>query len=342
MDERNKFELNRRIIASVHKYKRKKRIQNITIAASLVLLIGVGFKTLFFNNQVEIAGPTIKQHAKSLKVDLSTESDVKLVLSNDQEVRINEDSSEIMYSKTGETVSINNDKSVKQASENNNNPRYNTIIVPYGKQSKISLSDGSKVWLNSGTKLTYPIAFNKAKREVYLEGEAIFEVTHNEQSPFHVATIDYEVKVLGTVFNVSSYPDDGYTLTALESGSVEINLPSQKDSKKRAIKIVPGTLATFNKINRDIQTKTVDIAQYMSWRDGVFIFKKDELSYILKKVSRHYKVQITLENEGLERNTFSGTLDISKGLDDVLQIIKETTDFEYERIDKQIKINQTK
>jgi len=341
LDQKDKFELNQRILGSVHRYKRKRRIQKYSIAASLTLLVAIGSSIWFSQNGTINPLPSIRQHATSVNVDIGTEPEVKLVLGNDQEVHINSDSAEISYSNTGETVKINNDRSLRQSSKKSVEPVYNTIIVPYGKRSQISLSDGSKVWLNSGTKLTYPIAFQNDRREVYLVGEAIFEVSHNEQSPFYVATQDYDVKVLGTVFNVSSYPDDDYTNTALESGSVEIYFPTDPDLKNRATRITPGTLATFDRKNKDIKTKEVDVATYMSWREGVFIFRNDELSSILKKVARHYKVRISIENERLAKQTFSGTLDIGKNLDEVFRIIQETTDFEYNRTDNQIKINQT-
>jgi transmembrane sensor len=343
LDKRDKFALNKRIICSVHKYKRRKRIQKITITSTMVLLMCIGFKILFFNNQaVKVVGPSITQHSNSLQVDLSSESDVKLVLSKDKEVLINEQNSEIRYSNTGEIVSINKDRSVKQNSRNKNNSIFNTIIVPYGKQSKITLSDGSEVWLNSGTKFTYPIALGKEKREVYLEGEAIFKVTHNEQSPFYVITLDYEVKVLGTVFNVSSYPDDAYTTTALESGSVEISLLSNVSSENKSVKITPGTLATFSKQENDIITEKVNVSRYMSWREGVFIFENDNLNYILKKVSRHYKVPIIIENENQEENTYSGNLDITTDLEQVLNILKKTAEFKYDIVENKVKISLTK
>jgi len=341
LDQKDKFELNKRILDSVHRYKHKRRIQKYSVAASLTLLVAIGSSIWFFQNDTINSLPSIRQHATSAKLGTGAESEVKLVLGNDQEVQINSDSAEISYSNTGETVSINNERSLQQSSKKTVEPVYNSIVVPYGKRSKISLSDGSKVWLNSGTKLTYPIAFQNGRREVYLVGEAIFEVSHNEQSPFYVVTEDYHVKVLGTVFNVSSYPDDDYTNTALESGSVEIYFPSNPDLKNGAIRITPGTLATFDKKNNDIKTKEVDVATYMSWKEGVFIFQNDELSSILKKVARHYKVQISIENEHLAKQTFSGTLDISKSLDKIFKIIQETTDFEYNSTDNQIKIYQT-
>ncbi len=341
MDKKDKWELNERILASVHAYRRRKRIQNISIVACLILLLTSGSAIWFFHGEGKSELPNLRQQATSVQVDLSSETGVKLVLGKNKEILINEDSSRISYSPTGENITINNDRNLKQASEKADGPIYNTIVVPYGKQSQISLSDGSKVWLNSGTKLTYPIAFQKEKREVYLEGEAIFEVAHKGQSPFYVVTADLEVRVLGTVFNVSSYPDDGFTQTALESGSVQLNFPSNPDLRNRPVRIAPGTLATFDKESNDIRTNKADIARYMSWRKGVFIFKNDALSVILKKISRHYRVPLRIHNDNLEKQTFSGTLDITRNLDEVLSVLQETTAFEYQRRGDQITIGET-
>ncbi len=341
MDTKRKSELNNRIIASVHKYKLKKQIQNIYVASSLLFFIGIG-TMLYIKNQVTTSFSTIQEHANALHIDFSTTDNIKLILNNEQEVPINKNNAEISYSKSGETISIKDDKSIKQVSEHKTQLSYNTIIVPYGKQSKISLSDGSEIWLNSGTKLTYPVVFNTKKREVYLEGEAIFEVTHNKLKPFHVVTSDYEVKVLGTIFNVSSYPDDDNTTTALESGSVEIQIPSPINTNNNLTKITPGTLATLVKDKNQLTTKKVNISKYMSWRDGVFTFENDNLSQILKKVSRHYKVVISIENKNLEIRTFSGTLDMSDKLEQVLDILKKTADFDYQINYQQVNIHLTK
>ena len=143
--------------------------------------------------------------------------------------------------------------------------------------------------------------------------------------PFHVLADGNDIKVLGTVFNVSSYANDDHISTALQSGSVEITYTDRNRffNTEKSIKIVPGTLASFNKKEQKIDTKKTDIAPYFSWRNGEFIFQNDNLQYIMKKISRHYGVVITIADGMLARQTFSGKLDIDTNLDTVMEIMKK-------------------
>ena len=159
----------------------------------------------------------------------------------------------------------------------------------------------------------FPASFSEEKREVYLEGEAIFEVTHNKKQPFIVKSKDQDIEVLGTVFNVSNYADDDSIFTVLKSGSVQINYNNDNlISSKSHLKIVPNTLATYNKKDKNVFTKTVDVETYFSWRDGVFIFKNDALKTIMKKLSRYYNVDIIINDYNLSNQTFSGYLDVNE------------------------------
>jgi ferric-dicitrate binding protein FerR (iron transport regulator) len=216
----------------------------------------------------------------------------------------------------------------------------NTVIVPYGKRAQITLSDNSKIWLNSGSKLIYPACFATNKREVYLEGEAIFEVSHNKKHPFIVITADLDVRVLGTVFNVSSYRDDQTTSTILESGSVELNYKSNSVFGRSKELMVPGMLAIYNPEQGNVEQSKVNTRHYTSWRDGYFIFEKQPLGGILKKISRYYNVSVRLSDEELGKETFSGNLDLKNSPDQVLKIIAELISAKVENIDNQIVITR--
>lgn len=233
-------------------------------------------------------------------------------------------------------MSIGNLKSISQELSKQKKAVYNTLIVPYGKRSEVVLSDGSKVWLNSGSKLIFPAIFSNDKREVYLEGEAIFEVTHNEKKSFIVKSKNQDIEVLGTIFNVSNYSDDDSIFTVLKSGSVQIHYKNDNlISSKKHLKIAPNTLATYNKKAKRIDTSTVNVETYFSWRDGVFVFKNDALKTIMKKLSRYYNVDIIINDENLSNQMFSGYLDVNEDLDHVLKIINqaETSPFTYKMID---------
>lgn len=329
LSSKERSKLKRRIENSVYAYAQKKRIKKYAIgfaAASIVLLLSVGF----FNYQNQNDSP-IETFVNSSKADYQT-NEVKLILSDEKNIEITEENSEITYSNNGESVTIGNSKSVNQNLEESKEIVFNTLIVPYGKRSEIVLSDGTKVWINSGSKLIFPAIFLKGNREVYLEGEAIFEVSHNKNQPFIVKSKDQDIEVLGTVFNVSNYADDDAVFTVLQSGSINLHYKNNNLlSSQGELKIAPNTLATYHKTAKEMNTKTVDIESYFSWRDGVFIFKNDALKTIMKKLSRYYNVEISINDESLADHSFSGHLDVSQDLEHVMQIIKEaeSSQFDY-------------
>src|SRR5690606_7115699 len=150
--------------------------------------------------------------------------DVILLLDDQERVVIEEEGSVIKYSQTGKTISINDTKSIELGTEEK--VAFNTLMVPYGKRAQIALSDGSRVWLNSGSKFVYPSRFAGNVREVYLEGEGIFEVISNQEQPFLITARDHQIRVLGTVFNVSNYPDEHCITTVLKSGRVQVDYRS--------------------------------------------------------------------------------------------------------------------
>ena len=324
-----KSQLKDRITNSIYSYiMRKRRIKyGIGVAAaSIVVLMSIGIsKNIIFNTS------PIENFVKTLEQDnIETLQNVKLILSDNKNFEIAENNAVISYSKNGQEVKIGNFKSVYQGTSKSKKLVFNTLIVPYGKRSEIELADGSKVWLNSGSKLIFPVSFTGKNREVYLEGEGIFEVTHDKSHPFIVKANNHEIEVLGTVFNVSNYAYDNSINTILKSGSVQINFKSNALIKSnKSIKITPGELASYNKVSHEIETKKVEIEKYFSWREGIFIFKDDSLLSIMKKVSKYYNINIVIQNKELANKKFSGSLDVKFNVENVLNTIKKTTKFEY-------------
>ncbi len=336
--DKDKIQLKNKITASIYSYKRKKqRIRySIGIAASIVVVIFISLYN--YNTQ----SSSIDNFVKTVKnIDSENFDNVKLILTDNTKLEITEDNTTIKYSNSGQQVKIGSSKSINQSVVNNDKTAYNTLMVPYGRRSKIELSDGSMVWLNSGSKLVYPVAFNGNRREVYLEGEGIFEVAHDKDHPFIVVAENHEIEVLGTVFNVTNYTDENSIGTMLKSGSVQINYKGNSFFKpNEKIKILPGSLAVYNKNEKQITTKKVDVDSYFLWREGIFIFKSNNMNFIMKRLSRYYNVDIVIENKVLANQTFSGYLDLKENVENVVQIIQETTNFEYTKIgDTKIIIN---
>ncbi|MGJ8591901.1 MAG: FecR family protein [Aquaticitalea sp.] len=335
--EHEKSQLKDKIANSISTYVRRKRFVKYGIALAATVILGFFAITKFQTNTDQF--PPIETYVKTMDAQ-KVHDQVKLILGEDQNLEIADSDSNILYSNNGEKVSIGNSKSVNQTTSKNQRTVFNTLIVPYGKRSTITLADGTKVWLNSGSRLVFPAVFNQDMREVYLEGEGIFEVTHDKAHPFIVKTDAQDIEVLGTVFNVSNYHDDDVVSTVLKSGSVKIsNNNSKVDNSDNSITIVPNTLAVYDRNDNRIKTQTVEVEKYFSWRDGIFIFKNDSMKSIMKKVSRYYNMEIVISNGVLSESTFSGYLDVKDNVENVIKIIQETTKFEYTITNNKLIIN---
>lgn len=175
------------------------------------------------------------------------------------------------------------------------NPRYNTISTPKGGQYQIVLADGTKVWLNAASVLTFPTSFAGNERRVELSGEGYFEVNtvsgiDNKSKPFIVKTTDQEVKVLGTHFNINSYTDEASTITTLMEGSIQVSQLSTSQSKL----LVPGQQSTVT-VNKGIDILNVNPASAMAWKNGLFQFQGSDIKNVMRQFSRWYDVEVEFE-----------------------------------------------
>lgn len=326
MDEQEKKELRSRIITSANSYKTrrwKKQITSLSIAASLLAVLSMG---LYHYSGTEAS---IVEYAQTSQ-EINNNDEVQLIIDGGNKIVIENSHTSIAYQAMGAFVSIADSLRGQQEVTIDSPNSYNTLIVPYGKRSQITLSDGTKVWLNSGSKLTYPPIFKGKNREVHLIGEAIFDVSHNPQKPFKVISSTQTIEVLGTVFNVSNYPEDKEIKTILKSGSVSISYKSNSIfPSANKIKITPGTLARFDKADPQVKTEDVDVENYFSWREGVLIFKNNNLQFITQKLSRYYNIDFIFEEEALESETFSGYLKLTDSVESVLNTLQQVTDLEY-------------
>lgn len=198
---------------------------------------------------------------------------------------------------------------------------YNYLTVPRGGQYQMTLSDGTKVWLNSETQLKYPVSFTDGKsRQVELVyGEAYFDVspsTEHKGSDFKVYHEQQEVKVLGTEFNIKAYTNEANIYTALVEGKVLINTQSGSNA------LSPGEQSVYNTANNTIKVTSVDIRSEIAWKDGVYIFKNKSLKEIMQTLSRWYDMDVVFENKELENIEFIGSLNKDQKIVDVLNDIK--------------------
>lgn len=213
--------------------------------------------------------------------------------------------------------------------------QYNTIRVSYGKRFRLLLSDGTTVHLNSGTTLKFPVRFLDAseRREVFLEGEAYFEVARNEGQPFIVDTGDMKIRVLGTKFNVSTYPDDRATDVVLVEGRVQLDA---KDNVSRESQILePGFKASFDRLQNKIITREVTTSAYTSWITGELVFRNMTFEAILKKLERRYNVTIENRNVRLAGERFNANFG-DEPIETVLRGLKTAYEIEFEIDDNHV------
>ncbi len=205
-------------------------------------------------------------------------------------------------------------------------PTYNTLTVPYGKTFELALSDGTSAYLNAGSSLRYPTRFVEGKnRHVFITGEAYLDVAKDSLRPFIITADNLDVKVLGTQFNIMAYPEDHTSEVVLVEGSVR--LYDNADSKSTVI-LEPGFKGSFNKQNKDIAKDRVITSIYTSWVHGELIFRNMTFENILKKLERHYDVQITNNNKELSGKLFNANFG-NQPLENVLKELQENYDVDF-------------
>jgi ferric-dicitrate binding protein FerR (iron transport regulator) len=197
-----------------------------------------------------------------------------------------------------------------------------TISVPKGNKSEVLLPDGTKIWLNNNSKITYPRKFNTNERLVELSGEAYFEVTHDTKAPFIVLTSDLKIKVLGTKFNVQAYPNDKFIETTLISGKVTV-LANDNPENENILK--PGESLTYDKINNNLSKQEVDTRFYTYWMKGEFVFKDEKFEVLAKRIERIYNVEIVFKDPALKDKTYTGDFRVDDNIYTILEIFKRST-----------------
>lgn len=206
--------------------------------------------------------------------------------------------------------------------------RLHEVFLPYGKKSKVIFSDGTVIWLNAGSRMAFPVEFADNKREVYLEGEGNFQVTKSD-NPFVVKTGGLDIEVLGTLFNVSAYPDQNTVETVLINGSVSINI-SQKFLKNESVILNPNQKADFSKINNEITVMSEpDAEKYIAWVYDWLEYRRESLSSVLIKLERYYDVAFHLPPDFPVDDKISGKLDLRESLEYVMMILSDAAGIEY-------------
>lgn len=248
---------------------------------------------------------------------LISDVEAKLIRPNSEDIILSEQKSIIEYQEDGR-VRVNNNlfsKSVEPVKKGT--PDLNQIIIPYGKTSEIVLTDGTKVYLNAGSRLVYPEFFVDKTREVFLVGEAFFEVKHDNKHPFVVQTTDIRIKVLGTKFNISAYPSEDIIETVLTEGKVRLE-QNNSGIFSEAVNLLPNQLALYNKTNSGVKIVGVDTDDYTLWKDGLFKFESTDLSRVIKKLERFYNIRFNYRDPLLGTVKITGKLELGDNREEII------------------------
>lgn len=213
------------------------------------------------------------------------------------------------------------------------------LSVPRGGEFKVELEDGTEVWLNAQSRLEYPETFGDAERRVRLEGEAYFKVAKNAKKPFFVEAGDQIIRVVGTEFNVRSYPEDATVQTTLVSGKITMSL---KGSEDREMVLTPGSEAVFDKEERSLKVKSVDTEVMTSWKDGMFVFEDQRLDDIMVTLSRWYDFDYEFLDQKAAATVFMGRIPRYSNFDDVMQIIEMSGGLKLSLKNRKLTISSTK
>lgn len=290
----------------------------LTAVASVLVLFLVG--RYFWPDQEQRPAEIDYQSMISSHTAPSS-NNVVLVLSENEQIDLETKNAELSYNQEGE---VTFSSGLDETNKNKPAAEINQLIVPYGKTSVVTLSDQTKIWVNSGTKVLYPVVFNKDKREIFVEGEIFIDVSKSE-IPFVVKTDQLEVKVYGTSFNVSAYKNDPEQSVVLASGLVSVT-----GSNKKTARLNPNQMYQYNHSTKEDIVRDVDVDNYTSWIYGYLSLKNEKLSSTLNKLERYYNIPIRYSGKQVDEITVSGKLDLKDHLPDVLRSIAVTTPISYE------------
>ena len=288
------------------------------VAASVALLLMFVFP---FTRQVEQPETLVSQVG-------ITPGGVKAILQSEDGKMIDLTSSTSSRIVTSDGLVLVNDslKGLRfdQSKSENQTMKYHTLAVPVSGEYHFTLADGTRVWVNSASEVRFPNCFFGGKREIYVKGEVYLEVARDEKHPFVVHAGENEVRVLGTRFNLTAYPDEQKVITTLVEGSVEFR------NNQSSIRLKPGEQSVLDRETNNLEKQKVDVSIYTSWVSGTYEYERMPLSDITRQLSRWYDVQFVYEATEFRNHPFTGIVKRDQSLEEVLLIIEKTTNIRFE------------
>lgn len=294
------------------------------VAAGICLLLGTA--GLFYRQSCFLSQPEIAE---------TVPEGIRLVLSSGKTLDLSDRKNIDVRQIEGNVILHNGQLEYHCDSVERNSGETNTLIIPKGAFYHLVFSDGTKVWLNSDSKITYPLAFSGDIREVVLSGEAYFEVAKNPRQPFIVQTENFNVKVLGTSFCINTFGDDGKVYTALEEGVVEMS-----SDRENTLMLAPGQVAELDiqHPGASVRMSDVSLEQLIAWKKGLFCFRHTSLPDILKQVARYYDVHFVNLGD-VQEEAYTGDISRNVSLEVLLGAISaQTADIQFKIVDRTVYI----
>ena len=298
-------------------------LRTLPWAAAIALLIGCGALFLLQRGQQPTA-PVAQQ----IQEDLTGK--IVLTLSDGRQVALS-DSLGSLQEQNGTTIENGNQSLVYNPTDSTIAMVYNTIRIPRGAEYKLVLADGSQVWLNAESTITYPVAFQGETREVRLQGEAYFEIAKNKNQPFIVHTTQFDVQVTGTQFNVRAYPGEMESATLAEGG-----IQLEKGGKTYSLK--PGQQAYLEE--EEVQVRKVNLESAIAWRYNAFSFEETPLEEIMNELARWYNNHVFYLNPKVQELHFTAWFRRNCTLQEVIDILEKTGKINIELKGKTITVTQ--
>jgi transmembrane sensor len=314
----------------------KRRWRPYAVAAAVTGLLAMSY-FLFFNKEERTKDKTIVAQTTVRDVQPGRDGAV-LTLADGKQLVLDSLGNGIVANQTGAAVMLQNGRLVYDAATNTSTAidhvQTNTMTTPKGRQFTLVLADGSKVWLNAASSITFPTAFMEKERKVSITGEAYFEVAHDAAHPFKVSVNGVEVNVLGTHFNVNAYEDEGAVKTTLLEGSVEVKseVGSRKSENTRnhhtsdlrpqtSVFLKPGEQAQINGSGAVQVISNANLDEAVGWKSGYFYFEKANVQTVMRQLARWYDIEVVYEGRQTEE-LFVGKLERNLTLSQVFKILK--------------------
>ncbi|MDR1718656.1 MAG: FecR domain-containing protein [Dysgonamonadaceae bacterium] len=305
--------------------KRRQWIYLLSGAAACVALLLLGGLFYYFHHS---AGSDQQEYRFSEVTSYTDAEKPVLILSNGERIELLKEASQIAVLANENAIQIDQNNIVK-TDVTTSDTKMNEVLIPHGKRSQLVLEDGSKVWLNAGSRFAFPTAFTGKQRVVHLDGEAYFEVAKNEHKPFVVTTGSVTVEVLGTRFNVLAYHDDHYSETVLLEGGIAIREKHQPASNRIVMNV--GQKATYDESQHALDlTFDPSPEMHIMWVQGWYQFANENSEHVFKKLERYYNVKFRYDKQTISGLLpISGKLDLKESLDEVLKMLSKVAKFQY-------------